>query len=94
MTSERSKRRDFLSLIFIAKSISKKLLINILLFPGKKIMFEHIVGDYCLKFIHYKFKYNLKNQHLPYLWTGSSGKEYRNYKMIFFFNCGVKSNGA
>ena len=29
MTSERSKRRDFLSLIFIAKSISKKLLINI-----------------------------------------------------------------
>lgn len=48
-------------------------------------MFEHIVGDYCLKFIHYKFKYNLKNQHLPYLWTGSSGKEYRNYKMIFFF---------
>ena len=28
MTSERSKRRDFLSLIFIAKSISKKLLIN------------------------------------------------------------------
>lgn len=32
----------------------------ILLFPGKKIMFEHIVGDYCLKFIHYKFKYNLK----------------------------------
>lgn len=56
----------------------------ILLFPGKKIMFEHIVGDYCLKFIHYKFKYNLKNQHLPYLWTGSSGKEYRNHKMIFF----------
>ena len=30
MTSERSKRRDFLSLIFIAKSISKKLLIKIL----------------------------------------------------------------
>ena len=29
MTSERSKRRDFLSLIFIAKSISKKLLIKI-----------------------------------------------------------------
>ena len=28
MTSERSKRRDFLALIFIAKSISKKLLIN------------------------------------------------------------------
>ena len=28
MTSERSKRRDFLSLIFIAKSISKKLLIK------------------------------------------------------------------
>ena len=28
MTSERSKRRDFLSLIFISKSISKKLLIN------------------------------------------------------------------
>ena len=29
MTSERSKRRDFLSLIFIAKSISKKLLIKV-----------------------------------------------------------------
>ena len=29
MTSERSKRRDFLSLIFISKSISKKLLIRI-----------------------------------------------------------------
>ena len=31
MTSERSKRRDFLSLIFIAKSISKKLLIIIII---------------------------------------------------------------
>ena len=30
MTSERSKRRDLLSLIFISKSISKKLLIKIL----------------------------------------------------------------
>ena len=30
MTSERSKRRDFLSLIFISKSISKKLLIKIM----------------------------------------------------------------
>ena len=29
MTSKRSKRRDFLSLIFISKSISKKLLIKI-----------------------------------------------------------------
>ena len=28
MTSERSKRRDFLSLIFISKTISKKLLIR------------------------------------------------------------------
>ena len=28
MTSERSKRRDFLSLVFILKSISKKLLIE------------------------------------------------------------------
>lgn len=56
----------------------------ILLFSRKKVMFEHIVGDYCLKFIHYKFKYNLKKQHLAYLWTGLSGKEYRNYKMIFF----------
>ena len=28
MTSERSKRRDFLLLIFISKSIPKKLLIN------------------------------------------------------------------
>ena len=37
MTSERSKRRDFLSLIFIAKSISKKLLIKISLEPKKKI---------------------------------------------------------
>ena len=27
MTSERSKRRDFLTLVFISKSISKKLLI-------------------------------------------------------------------
>ena len=32
MTSERSKRRDFLALVFISKSISKKLLINILYF--------------------------------------------------------------
>ena len=30
MTSERSKRRDFLSLIFIAKSIPKKLLLFII----------------------------------------------------------------
>ena len=37
MTSERSKRRDFLSLIFIAKSISKKLLIKILCFIFNKI---------------------------------------------------------
>ena len=37
MTSERSKRRDFLSLIFIAKSISKKLLIKFL-FVGKLFM--------------------------------------------------------
>ena len=29
MTSERSKRRDFLALVFISKSISKKLLIKI-----------------------------------------------------------------
>ena len=36
MTSERSKRRDFLSLIFISKSISKKLLIKILTFNIKK----------------------------------------------------------
>ena len=28
MTSERSKRRDFLALVFISKSISKKLLIK------------------------------------------------------------------
>ena len=28
MTSERSKRRDFLTLVFISKSISKKLLIK------------------------------------------------------------------
>ena len=33
----------------------------ILLFPRKKIMFEHIVGDYCLKLIHYKFKYKKTN---------------------------------
>ena len=31
MTSERSKRRDFLSLIFISKSISKKLLIKMII---------------------------------------------------------------
>ena len=30
MTSERSKRRDFLALVFISKSVSKKLLIKIL----------------------------------------------------------------
>ena len=32
MTSERSKRRDLLSLIFISKSISKKLLIKNIFF--------------------------------------------------------------
>ena len=32
MTSERSKRRDFLSLIFISKSTSKKLLIKEIIF--------------------------------------------------------------
>ena len=31
MTSERSKRRDFLALVFISKSISKKLLMKIYL---------------------------------------------------------------
>ena len=31
MTSERSKRRDFLALVFISKSISKKLLLLLLL---------------------------------------------------------------
>ena len=36
MTSERSKRRDFLSLIFIAKSIPKKLLIKIFFFYNFK----------------------------------------------------------
>ena len=36
MTSERSKRRDFLSLIFIAKSIPKKLLINHILYDWKR----------------------------------------------------------
>ena len=35
MTSERSKRRDFLSLIFISKSISKKLLIKVFSIPVK-----------------------------------------------------------
>ena len=34
MTSGRSKRRDFLSLIFISKLISKKLLIKMLLQLG------------------------------------------------------------
>ena len=42
MTSERSKRRDFLSLIFITKSISKKLLINI--FPGIKKKAVPVIG--------------------------------------------------
>ena len=41
MTSERSKRRDFLSLIFIAKSISKKLLIKINLFITKKVKYVY-----------------------------------------------------
>ena len=42
MTSERSKRRDFLSLVFILKSISKKLLIEILLWIlGVKNMDGH-----------------------------------------------------
>ena len=31
MTSERSKRRDFFALVFISKSISKKLLIKIII---------------------------------------------------------------
>ena len=35
MTSETSKRRDFLSLIFISKSISKKLLIKLFHSSGK-----------------------------------------------------------
>ena len=39
MTSERSKRRDFLSLIFIAKSISKKLLIVIRNFEISRVVF-------------------------------------------------------
>ena len=48
MTSERSKRRDFLSLIFIAKSISKKLLIQmkqcnfIILEPGCGTVYFYI----------------------------------------------------
>ena len=37
MTSERSKRRDFLSLIFISKSISKKLLIKITSILAEKL---------------------------------------------------------
>ena len=39
MTSERSKRRDFLSLIFIAKSISKKLLIKMVNFSSNNMHF-------------------------------------------------------
>ena len=38
MTTERSKRRDFLSLIFISKPISKKLLIKILNLSSKNVI--------------------------------------------------------
>ena len=59
MTSERSKRRDFLSLIFISKSISKKLLVIIIIIiiiiiksnKGLINAFEHLgieVGGGCL----------------------------------------------
>ena len=47
MTSERSKRRDFLSLVFILKSISKKLLIEKLNDPllfGGNMMAERLAG--------------------------------------------------
>ena len=44
MTSERSKRRDFLSLIFISKSISKKLLVKKVAMILKKFHFEKIKG--------------------------------------------------
>ena len=40
MTSERSKRRDFLSLIFISKSISKKLLINLSQRPFVSLLYR------------------------------------------------------
>ena len=39
MTSERSKRRDFLSLIFISKSISKKLLMKCMYFRNFTTLF-------------------------------------------------------
>ena len=60
MTSERSKRRDFLSLIFISKSISKKLIVIIIIIiiiiiiksnKGLINAFEHLgieVGAGCL----------------------------------------------
>ena len=38
MTSERSKRRDFLELVFISKSISKKLLISLFVKIRKNII--------------------------------------------------------
>ena len=43
MTSERSKRRDFLSLIFLSKSFSKKLLIKI--YEVFLIVFPNILVD-------------------------------------------------
>ena len=39
MTSERSKRRDFLTLVFISKSISKKLLIKKRILIEKKSLY-------------------------------------------------------
>ena len=65
MTSERSKRRDFLSLIFIAKSISKKLLIKkiiiiiiiVILLHEKFLQFDWlraVVFQLNLKYLHVK----------------------------------------
>ena len=68
MTSERSKRRDFLSLIFIAKSIPKKLLINKLTLLIYKGLTEKRQGDLgsALKYscsIWYPYEIPKENRH-------------------------------
>ena len=47
MASERSKRRDFLSLSFIAKSISTKLLIKNIS-SGVNVCGKNVCGDFYL----------------------------------------------
>ena len=49
MTSERSIRRDFLSLIFISKSVSKKLLIKIVILDSDITIREKMVSQFNFK---------------------------------------------